>query len=300
MTMRDAVPRFGIRTAVVLAFLAVVALAALLAVGSPASAQSLTGTEIWSATMTTGIQAPGTQTIYRGYWNTDPVNIGSLTGGDLDTGRRGYPVHILSESIFTDISLSTAGRRLWFGPGAIVGGTLQLNQNELKSMTLHVEGQSFAFENATESFDGDVGYVYAWPLSSSFGWADGDTVAVSITAVPVITIEAVTTQVEYGGNGNAAASTAEFRFTRYGSTENELSFRLNNGNLIGGEKATLKFTAGQSSFSNFHWAVDVDTNGNRRCIIFWQLLAGSDYLLGTPRSVSVNVEGPGTTCQGGI
>ena len=71
---------------------------------------------------------------------------------------------------------------------------------------------------------------------------------------------------EYGGNNNAAASTAEFRFTRYGSTENELSFRLNNRViLIGGrESVTLKFTAGQSSFSNFHWAVDVDTNGNRR------------------------------------
>ena len=300
MTIRNFLPTFGMRSMVTLAVLAVVALAALLAVGSPASAQSLTGTEIWSATMTTGIQAPGTQTIYRGYWNTDPVNIGSLTGGDLDTGRRGYPVHILSESIFTDISLSTAGRRLWFGPGAIVGGTLQLNQNELKSMTLHVEGQSFAFENATESFDGDVGYVYAWPLSSSFGWADGDTVAVSITAVPVITIEAVTTQVEYGGNGNAAASTAEFRFTRYGSTQNELSFRVRNGGQFGTEIATLKFDAGQSSFSNYYWAVDVDNVGDPYCIILWQVLHGSNFLLGDPSAAPVDVEGPGTTCMGGM
>ena len=117
MTIRNFLPGFGMRYGA-LAVLAVVALAALLAVGSPASAQSLTGTEIWSATMTTGIQAPGTNKLSIGdTGNTDPVNIGSLTGGDLDTGRRGYPVHILSESIFTDITLSTAGRRLWFGPG---------------------------------------------------------------------------------------------------------------------------------------------------------------------------------------
>ena len=36
-----------------------------------------------------------------------------------------------------------------------------------------------------------------------------------ITALPIITIEAVTTTVEYGGNNNAAESTAEFKFTRY-------------------------------------------------------------------------------------
>ena len=52
MTMRNAVPRFGMRAAVVLAVLAVVALAALLAVGSPASAQSSDVDEIFSATMT--------------------------------------------------------------------------------------------------------------------------------------------------------------------------------------------------------------------------------------------------------
>ena len=300
MTIRNFLPGFRMRYVAALAVAAAVVVAALLVVRSPASAQTQTGDEIWSETLTAGVRTVNNEDIYKGYWQTDIFNLGSLTGGDLDTGRRGYPIHILSESIFTDLNLDTAGRRLWFGPGIRNRASLQLNQNELKSMTLHVEGQSFAFEDASESVDDDVGFVYAWPLSASFGWADGDTVTVSITAVPVITIEAVTTQVEYGGNNNAAASTAEFRFTRYGSTENELSFRLNNGNLIGGEKATLKFTAGQSSFSNFHWAVDVDTNGNRRCIIFWQLLAGSDYLLDTPRSVSVNVEGPGTTCQGGI
>ena len=52
-----------------------------------------------------------------------------------------------------------------------------------------------------------------------FGWAENDEVAVKITALPIITIEAVTTTVEYGGNNNAAESTAEFKFTRTGSTD---------------------------------------------------------------------------------
>ena len=54
MTIRNAVPRFGIRWAVVLAAVAAVVIAALLAVGSPASAQSSDEEEIWSATMTVG------------------------------------------------------------------------------------------------------------------------------------------------------------------------------------------------------------------------------------------------------
>ena len=56
MTVRNAVPRFGIRWAVVLAAVAAAVIAALLAVGSPASAQSSDdGEEIWSATMTVGL-----------------------------------------------------------------------------------------------------------------------------------------------------------------------------------------------------------------------------------------------------
>ena len=297
MTIRNFLPGFGMRY---VAALAVVALAALLAVGSPASAQSLTGTEIWSETLTAGIRTVTNENIYLGYWQTDIFDLGSLTGGDLDTGRRGYPVHILSESIFEDITLTTTRRSLWFGPGIRNRASLRLNQNELKSMTLHVEGQSFPFEDAAESRDDDVGYVYSWPLSSSFGWADGDPVAVSITAVPVITIEAVSTTVEYGGNDNYAESTAEVKFTRYGSTENELSFQVNNGGIFGAESATLKFDAGQSSFSSYHWAVDVHNNGGPQCLVFWALPSESSYVVGTPSSAQVPVVGPGTTCQGSM
>ena len=55
MTIRNAVPRFGIRWAVVLAAVAVVVIAALLSVGSPASAQSSDDPVIWSGTVTVGL-----------------------------------------------------------------------------------------------------------------------------------------------------------------------------------------------------------------------------------------------------
>ena len=118
--------------------------------------------------------------------------------------------------------------------------------------------------------------------------------------MPVITIEAVTTTVEYGGNNNVAESTAEFKFTRYGRTDEELSFTLRHGTLFDGETLKRKFNAGQSSFSNFHWAVDVDSSANPWCVILWQVLFGSKYLLGDPENATVEVVGPGTTCQPGM
>ena len=81
-------------------------------------------------------------------------------------------------------------------------------------MTLDVDGHSFAFEDATRYFHPDVGYAYSWPRPSGMSsWTDGQAVAVKITAVPVISIEAVTSTVEYGGNNNYADSVAEFKFT---------------------------------------------------------------------------------------
>ena len=128
-------------------------------------------------------------------------------------------------------------------------------------------------------------------------WTSGQTLAVKITAVQVVTIEAVTATVEYGGNNNAAESTAEFKFTRYGSTDNALSFDVNNAGGGLGETVTRTFKAGQSSFSNFHWAIDVDGSNNPICLILWQIVFRSHYVQGTPSSAAVAVEGPGTTCM---
>ena len=155
---------------------------------------------------------------------------------------------------------------------------------------------------ATFVQDGTL-YAYQWSIRNMrFGWAVNDEVAVKITALPIITIEAVTATVEYGGNNNAAESTAEFKFTRTGSTDNALSFKLTNGGVFSPHRETVTrtFKAGVSSFSNFHWAVDVDNNGNEVCLLIWTVRSGSGYVVGSSNEVSVAVEGPGTTCQSGI
>ena len=63
MTIRNFLPGFGTRYVAALAVAAAVVVAALLAVGSPASAQSSTGEEIWSGTITVGANAT-----FRGYY----------------------------------------------------------------------------------------------------------------------------------------------------------------------------------------------------------------------------------------
>ena len=286
------------RTVAALAVAAAVVIAALLSVGSPASAQTPPSDEIWSATMTVEVKNH-----LRGWWTTDPVNIGSITDQDLSTGPNRFELSILTQSTHADPGNTNSQASVYIGNGKLKpyasNPFLPFNDNELESMTLHIGSHTFAFEDATEyGLNADVGYTYSWPRPSGMSaWTSGQTLAVSITAVPVVTIEAVTATVEYGGNNNAAESTAEFKFTRYGSTDNALSFRVTNGNIFGGETATRTFKAGVSSFSNFHWAVDLDNNDAPLCLIFWQLRTGSDYVLGTPASATVAVEGPGTTCM---
>ena len=297
MTIRNFLPGFGMRTVVALAVAAAVVVAALLSVGSPASAQTPPSDEIWSATMTVGIQNH-----VRGFWFTDPIKIGSITDDEFSTGPNTFPVGILTQSTHENPGNTVTGNSVYFGPSKFVGSSnpwLTFNDNELESMTLHIGSHSFAFEDATRyGPNTDVGYSYSWPRPSDMTlWTSGQTLAVKITAVQVVTIEAVTTTVEYGGNDNAAASTAEFKFTRYGSTDNALSFTLNHSYSGHSENATRKFAAGQSSFSNFHWAIDVDSSNNPVCFITWQIFDDSHYYQGSPHFASVTVEGPGTTCQ---
>ena len=97
MTIRNAIPTFGMRSVVALVVLAVAALAALLAVGSPASAQSPPATEIWSGTMTVAVQNH-----LRGWWNVNAVNIGSITEDDFSTGPNDRTLHILTQSSHAD------------------------------------------------------------------------------------------------------------------------------------------------------------------------------------------------------
>ena len=291
------------RSVVALAVAGAVVVAALLSVGSPASAQTPPSDEIWSATMTVGIQNH-----LRGWWTTDPVNIGSITDQDLSTGPNRFEIAYLSQSGTTDPANTVTNQSsVYIGAGKLKpyasNPWSRFNANELESMTLHIGSHTFAFEDATEyGPHSDVGYTYSWPRPSGMSlWTSGQTLAVKITAVQVVSIEAVTSTVEYGGNDNAAESTAEFKFTRYGSTDNALSFRVrHSGPGITAETATRKFNAGQSSFSNFHWAVDRDSSNNPVCTFSWGIIFGNDFVQGTPSSAQVFVEGPGTTCMSGM
>ena len=280
MTVRNAVPRFGIRWAVVLAAVAVVVIAALLAVGSPASAQSSDDKEIWSASMTPGIFPIGP-----GYRTPSIGPIGSLSDDTV-------PLHVGNE-IITGIIDSSAGTigTLIFGLDA------RLNSTEELTWTLHLDGRTFDFNDATYSSDSTFGDVYSWSLSSRFGWATSDTVALKITEKKSISVLGGNS-VEYGGNNNAAESTANFTFSRTGNIDEALSFTFKHHQS--GETATRKFAAGQASFQNFHWAIDVDDDNNPVCMITWEILGPiSGYILNSYLDF-VLVEGPGTTCMGSM
>ena len=222
-------------------------------------------------------------------YDAPPNGRGSLSDNDFILGRL-YEISVILDS-------AVGGDRLH------VGLSRTLNAGEQRAMTLHIGGRSFAFEDAVYEMSNVYDNLYSWPLSPRFGWANNDEVDVSITAVQVVTIEAVTSTVEYGGNNNVAASTAEFRFTRIGSTDNALSFEVAHTVANSGqspEVATRKFAAGQSSFSNFHWAVETNSSNNPVCSFFWTVQSGTGYAVGTPNTAQVNVEGPGTTCMSGI
>jgi hypothetical protein len=253
--------------------------------------------------MTVGTQVVAGENVYTGYWgDNDVLTRGALTDRDFSTGTNDYEISVLSQSKWS--VQNVVGRSLWFSLGKDASSAVDaFTANELTSMTLHVGGRSFAFADATTFNNFDVGDIYSWPLSSSFGWANNDEVDVSITAVQVVTIEAVTSTVEYGGNNNAAESTAEFRFTRTGSTDDALSFEVAHTVPDSGqspEVVTRKFAAGRSSLRNVHWAVDVDRSNNPGCSFFWTVQSGTGYAVGTPNTAQVNVEGPGTTCMSGI
>ena len=299
MTIRNFLPRFGMRTVVALAVAAAVVVAALLAVGSPASAQtSADGDVIHSATMTTG--SSGGSNV-KGYYNIGTSNdYGNLdrTGVTSPTTGLDYSLEILIDNpIGTD--------RL------VVGFDTTLSDDDRAAMRLHIGGRTYNFADASyaaTTLSGTLFQTYTWNFTSSlprFDWATGTAVAFKITALPIVAVHSDGGNVQYGGNNNVKESTAEFWFTRTGSTDEALSFTVLH--VQSGETATRTFNAGVSRFSNYHWAVDVDESNNPVCIITWQVQSGTGYVagLGTNAGVSalaavILVSGPGTTCMSGM
>ena len=97
-------------------------------------------------------------------------------------------------------------------PNLHIAFDTKLDDSQLDAMKLIVDGLTLNFAFATYRLDAAANHVYTWTHFQQFGWATGQTIAVSITALPIITVEAVTAQVEHKG-------IAEFRFTRTGSTD---------------------------------------------------------------------------------
>ena len=287
MTVRKAVPRFGIRWAVVLAAVAAVVIAALLAVGSPASAQSTDGEEIWSGKITVGLHntMPDSPAGFHDRSSFD--DYGSLDDDTFTFDGTNYTIHIIA-----DLSGNSGTQTFAISP--------KPSEYVAKAWTFHMSGRTFNLADAIVVDDGNL-RGYQFRNQGRLGWSKNDEVAVKLTALPIISIEAVTTTVEYGGNSNAAESTAEFKFTRTGSTDEALSFDVLNSSS--GEIATRTFKAGVSSFSNFHWAVDVDESNTPVCYIAWIIQPGVSYVDGstaTNHAAEVDVEGPGTTCMGSM
>ena len=191
MTMQNLIPEFGIRSAAALALAALAVVAALLAVGSPASAQSSDdGEEIWSSTMTVG-----SFIISKGY-TSEGVGIGSLSDDSFILGRHTFEVSLIYDRIISS--------QLYVG-----FGNRQANDGEVRAMTLHIGGQTFSFEDATYANDPTYGHTYEWFLFPSFGWADNDEVDVKITALPMVNVSANGIEAEY-------KDTVEFEFSRIG------------------------------------------------------------------------------------
>ena len=268
MTLRNAIAKFGMPSAVVLGLLAVVACAALLFISPPTSAQGAQdGEEIWSATLTVGSTSNA-----RGY---SSLNVGSLSDTSFRLGSDNVAVLILVES-------PSPGNELH------IALDTELDTGQLDAMKLSVDGRAFNFSFATYNLDAAFNHVYTWTHFQNFGWTNGQTIAVSITALPIITLEAVTAQVEHKG-------IAEFRFTRTGSTDEDLTFNLEFSET--GETTTTKFRSGKSTLTLYHWAVDTDSSDEPLCTITWLVIAGEGYVRGDPFDAVVDIEGPGTTCM---
>ncbi len=178
---------------------ALIALAALFAAPMSASAQS----DIWSATMT-----------------VDSVERGA--GGE-SIGYRVVLGHLPAHGSITDRTFSIDGNdytvsALAYGQTAPVGLKLILNRALPDGLVLHLGDSAFSVSDATLVTGGGF-TVYVW-ATHGLTWADDATVAVRLApALPTVSIEAVSSPVQFGG-------AARFAVSRTGSTDGRLPFRV--------------------------------------------------------------------------
>ena len=136
-----------------------------------------TRTEIWSATLTVG----GTFSV--GYLGvTGSISDNTFTYGGVD-----YRVVGVVDT----------------GPTPVL--KLHLNEHTLPlaGLTLHAGDSSYEFSDAT-LLSGPVGY--GWSVDA--GWSSGQTIELSITGVPVVTVARVNTQVQHGLSATPSRTSA--------------------------------------------------------------------------------------------
>jgi len=111
---------------------------------------------------------------------------------------------------------------------------------------------------------------------------------------PVLTI-AAGDAIEYGVAGNLGNSIAEFTVTRTGNTDEKLIFNLGFTEMM--RTGTGQFNAGESIIVLKHIAIDRDEDNDPICSVTFALVPDDGYIVGTPSTATVDVQGPGTTCM---
>ena len=132
----------------------------------------VTGTQIWSATLTAGAQTAGTLVQAVGYERINVIPFGSLSDDDFDLAGTSYTVtrlRINFPSITNRLSLTLdTGLPAAFHP----------------HLTLHLGSDSFPLATATV---GALSDTFTW-IGHGLSWADTDMISVSLTdsSTPVV------------------------------------------------------------------------------------------------------------------
>ena len=147
------------RAGLAAAGLAGVVLAAGLALAPPAQAQET----IWSATLTVGKNSADS---IRGYSRSGGASYGELSDNTFSYDNADYTIRTLDYLI---------GGTHWLR----LRSNIAFTDNTISELILVVGGTSFPLSDASPGFGSDSDRIREWN-NSGIGWAEGDTIAVSL------------------------------------------------------------------------------------------------------------------------
>ena len=169
----------------------------------------------------------------------------------------------------------------------------ELNAIDRASLRLHLGIDTYDLADASYQFVAGTGFLYEFSRSRS--WSVNDTIDVSLTALPFVTVARVNTQVQHGLSAQAIA---HFRYSRTGDTSEPLYFNLKYNELSLTSSSVIK--AGKSTRDQKHIAMDTDASNDPICSVTFTVEPGDGYVVGSSSSAKVTVSGPGMTCMGGM